>query len=90
MAINEISGPAPLGDYDRSQSLDVIVHSRLFPNCDPEDATLVLTDEAGRRRQTLNGKGCRSRLTLLSERFRAGSIGIDASVGCEPECWRGR
>ena len=70
LAINEVSGPAPLGDYDRSQPLDVIVHSRLFRSCDPEDASLFLTEETGRRRQTLQREGM--------------SITVDAPLGTFP------
>lgn len=53
----EVEGLPPVGDYNPSWPLRVLVNSRLFRGADAADATLVLTDEGGRRMQTLRRDG---------------------------------
>jgi len=71
MSINELFGTVPVGEYDRTKPLDVLVHSRLFRSCEPEDATLVLSNQSGRAMQTLRRDGM--------------SITVDAPQGSFPD-----
>ena len=70
IAVRTSEGPRPVGEYDRSKPLGVLLHSGLFRTCDPVDAVISLGTKGGRRVQSLRREGMSASFDAPVGKFR--------------------